>query len=67
MKVVCLIILALMLISIVSASNSEKITVSVFVKAKPLETQTNPVNNYLNFPYNNYKILINTIVNLINR
>jgi len=69
--IICIVILTLILASLVSASSSEKIAVSVFVKAKIPENKTNStsdyIDNYLNFSYSHYKILINTFINLMNK
>ncbi|MBI2628904.1 hypothetical protein HYW74_02385 [Candidatus Pacearchaeota archaeon] len=70
MKIICLIAIILMLASLVSASSSERITVSVFVKEKTPEIKTNSFGNYLTSTYNsiyyNYKTLIVSFIDLVN-
>ena len=58
MKLMCLFIMLIILASFVSASSSQKITVSVFVKEKTPEVKASSLSNYLDYLYNTYKIII---------
>ncbi|MFA4953299.1 MAG: hypothetical protein WC584_03680 [Candidatus Pacearchaeota archaeon] len=68
MKIIYLIISFIILVGVVSASNQERITVSVFVKAKIPEANTNKINQDINrIFYNQNRLFYNNFpISLLN-